>query len=126
MQILINRGGLFRVRARMSRSRSGNTLNRTTGLSARPVGNLFFRATRLKLGLRALIFDERTAANSDAKPFALEFKTRQSIFGDYVDQFAELGHVNRSFQMSGLIAMPPPPSSITVAIAWSALRRPRR
>ena len=83
-------------------------------------GNLLFSPPRNGGGLIALIFDKRTATNLDAKSLALQFETGESVFSDEVDQFAELVHINRSFEMSGLIAMS---SSSTIAIPRSALGR---
>jgi len=51
-------------------------------------GNLLFSSTRSGGRLIALIFDERTATDLDAKPLALQFETGESVFGDQVDQFA--------------------------------------
>jgi hypothetical protein len=116
MQILINRGGLFRVRPRVWRSRWGNTLAGTPRL--RTGGNLFFNSTWKERRLGGRIFDERPTANLDSKPFAFQLEICESVRGDQVDQLAEFAHINRSFEMSWLIALSPP-STIT----RSALRR---
>src|SRR5258706_121119 len=94
VQILINRSSLFRLRARMGWSRSGNALHGTARLRAR--GDLPFTLPRKQRRLSALVFSEGAASNFYAKSLALQFEIRESVLGNEVDQFPELVHIDRS------------------------------
>jgi hypothetical protein len=67
-----------------------------------------------------------TPTNFYPKAFTFKFKLRQSIFGNQIDQFAQLIHIDRRVEMFGLIAVA---AASTIAITMPTIGislRPRR
>src|SRR6266498_376155 len=82
MQVLIFRGGFFRLSARVPRRGRASTLHGAGRLSPRRRGVLLFRKQRRQ---SSSVFNGCSPTNPHPKPLAFQFKIRQTVFGNEVD-----------------------------------------